>query len=842
MDDWTLLTAYTRDADEQAFATLVERHIGLVYGAAYRQLRDSGKAEEVMQNVFANLAVKAITLKPTGSLAAWLYRCACRQSIDRLRQERSRTRREQQHATAMNQELTGKQVEAHWREIAPLLDEAMQSLKDEERTAILMRIFEERPLAEVGKALGVTDDTARKRVASALEQLRKWLKHRGIHCTSAALSVVLVTFAVAPTAEGLIQSTVQSALAHAATTAATTSTSTILTTMASMKLPLIAGLLAGTAMPISLGYFQERTQSPVATELPSPASEELTPSDPPVSGLVAEWFKLRNEYGPDGGSMAQLYEVIEGLDDDFRRRAFRTALVAEWAMVDPESALAYFKDAKDKRRLSDVLTVWLENDPSQAIAAMKAEGEHLKGVVGTLLEDIARRHPNALGELAALDSDSHVAPAFAIAARNDLSGTREAALSMKGRARIEALAGVAEAWAEDDVSAALDWVQGLESSEDRSRALRHVLLSWAASDPAGALDNVDLAPPGGVGTQFHFESKTPEEVLKVAARADLASTLDWLGKNHDVFPTDSASALIRPLQERFLADLPGTLSMIRDHEAQALLAKSIEHILLNNGAGRIEEAWEWANTEPASEFTSNLKRNLARHIMMAQSDNAIDWARELIANGGADSISFNGLAQIAIKDPNDLQKFDDVFQHAPAEVRQDAIMWSLSRGDALDFDHETWLGWANQLPHEKRDRTVMRRAGRLVATDPDTAIEWADNLPEADRANAYEGLATIWSRSDSYETSQWIATLPTGAERDAATLALVQAVAASEPDSAWEWAQTIQAPGKRMEAFQQALQQFSSSARHVLENTHLPPEEAAQLQTWLDNQNASANQ
>ena len=58
----------------------------------------------------------------------------------------------------MTQKLTANDLDDDWREIAPMLDEAMQSLKEDERTAVLMRVFEERPLVEVGKALGVSDD------------------------------------------------------------------------------------------------------------------------------------------------------------------------------------------------------------------------------------------------------------------------------------------------------------------------------------------------------------------------------------------------------------------------------------------------------------------------------------------------------------------------------------------------------------------------------------------------------------------------------------------------------------------------------------------------------------
>src|ERR1700690_2887319 len=184
--DARLLEQFARNGSEEAFAALVRRHIALVHSVALRHTANAQHAQDITQAVFVILARKAGSLGRRTVLPGWLYHTARLTAANLQRAEMSRVRREQE--AFMQSQLEEPATDALWRELSPRLDEAMAGLGASERDALVLRYFQNKSMAEVGKFLGLAENTAQKRVSRALEKLRTFFARRGVSSTTAIIA------------------------------------------------------------------------------------------------------------------------------------------------------------------------------------------------------------------------------------------------------------------------------------------------------------------------------------------------------------------------------------------------------------------------------------------------------------------------------------------------------------------------------------------------------------------------------------------------------------------------------------------------------------------------------
>src|SRR4051812_40266307 len=113
-----------------------------------------------------------------------------------------------------------------WERLSPVLDAAMGQLSAADRNAILLRYFKNQDFTAVGRALGVSDDAAQKRVSRAVERLREFLVKRGVTMGASGLATVIGANAIQGAPAGLVL-TISTVAFVGGTTLTTTGTATV---------------------------------------------------------------------------------------------------------------------------------------------------------------------------------------------------------------------------------------------------------------------------------------------------------------------------------------------------------------------------------------------------------------------------------------------------------------------------------------------------------------------------------------------------------------------------------------------------------------------------------------
>lgn len=326
MNDFELLRCYAEDRSEAAFAELVKRYIDFVYSAAFRQVGgDAHLADDVTQSVFVDLARKAGSFPEHTVLGGWLYTGTRYAAAKAVRREQRRRAREQE-SVLMQESPHDAASESSWETVRAVLDNAMHALSERDRNAVLLRYFENRPLAEVGARLGLSEDAARMRVRRALEKLRDLLGRRGVISTSTALAALLAQQTVSAAPASLSANIVGTALATGAVGSGPALTLLHLMN-AKLKIGIVtAVVVAGVATPLAI---QERARrdlraenatlrqridalAPLASEserLSNLLAQTTADARVPQTNPSIEFLKLRGEVGrlrEENGELARL--------------------------------------------------------------------------------------------------------------------------------------------------------------------------------------------------------------------------------------------------------------------------------------------------------------------------------------------------------------------------------------------------------------------------------------------------------------------------------------------------------------------------------------------------------
>lgn len=402
-DSQNLLAEYAQAGSEVAFRELVSRYVDLVHSTALRLVgKDAHRAEDVAQTVFLDLARLARTLPSDVLLGGWLHRHTCFVAAKTMRSERRRELREKQ---AVEMKVLHNDSPGDFSHIAPVLDEAINELDEADRTAVLLRFFEQRDFRAVGEALGSNEDAARMRVSRALDKLQSLLKRRGVTTTSGgAFSALLFAHAVQAAPVGLAI-TISSAATLAGTSLATAATAAatktlVMTTLQKSLITATVVILAGAGVYEAWQVAQLRGQTRMLQQQQASFAEQ-------IEQLQGERDEARNQ-------LAALRKEKERASDDTAEllRLRGMAGVARRASQEAEALRAQLAEQSSQAAESPVAGAMAD--------AMKQAME--QRVEGRLSRMTARLHLTAEQARAARDILMRQARAMAAGVQQGISG------------------------------------------------------------------------------------------------------------------------------------------------------------------------------------------------------------------------------------------------------------------------------------------------------------------------------------------------------------------------------------------------------------------------------------
>ncbi len=183
-DDDQALVKSALAGDQKAYKALFEMHRQAIFHIAFKIIRNSEEARDLVQETFIKAFSSLKTYDPSYRFSTWLYKIAANCSIDSIRKRKI-------NAMSLDKPISTKDGEVRM-EVADFsyhpehdldskrkrvsIEEAINELPDKYREVIIMRHKEDKPYEEIAGILHVPVGTVKARIFRARELLKKKLK------------------------------------------------------------------------------------------------------------------------------------------------------------------------------------------------------------------------------------------------------------------------------------------------------------------------------------------------------------------------------------------------------------------------------------------------------------------------------------------------------------------------------------------------------------------------------------------------------------------------------------------------------------------------------------------
>lgn len=164
------LVERVKAGERMAFSELVKRHQRSVLRLSLRFTKDLSSAEDVTQEAFIKAYEKLNLFEGRASFKSWLLQIAVNTAKNRLREWKRETVDIQDVQLAVGAEAETSLIHSA---VGKILNLAVEELPLKQRTALILRVYEDLSFAEIADVMDCPYDTAKANYRHALLKLKE---------------------------------------------------------------------------------------------------------------------------------------------------------------------------------------------------------------------------------------------------------------------------------------------------------------------------------------------------------------------------------------------------------------------------------------------------------------------------------------------------------------------------------------------------------------------------------------------------------------------------------------------------------------------------------------------
>ncbi len=160
---------------QKAFVLLVNQYSQQLYWKIRSFVLSHDDADDVLQNTFLKAWKNIGTFQGKSKISTWLYRIAINESLDFLRHQKPITTVGADESTGVSNRLLADEYFDGDKGQA-LLQEAISSLPDVQRTVFLLRYYDEKKYSEIHDILGTSEGALKASYHIAVQKITEYIK------------------------------------------------------------------------------------------------------------------------------------------------------------------------------------------------------------------------------------------------------------------------------------------------------------------------------------------------------------------------------------------------------------------------------------------------------------------------------------------------------------------------------------------------------------------------------------------------------------------------------------------------------------------------------------------